>query len=130
LIKIKADGKAEYDYLVKDEEDRRWERKTFVVDKQSMDGLIDLINALKIKEMKNEYVDVGVAYGTHWRLLIKGGGKVKAIHCANDFPKAIRQLADHVHKSIIEPLGKEVKAVTVQEEEHVKRTGELWEATK
>jgi hypothetical protein len=127
LTKINGNGSVECDLRF----DRvRWQRVKFLLDEQSMKELIDLINALKIMNMENEYLGPGETEGIQWYLLIKGNGRVKFISCSNQFPQQIEQLADHVGKRINEALEKGVKAVPIEWKDHSKREKELWDSKK
>src|SRR5262249_37015423 len=101
IIKIAADGNAEYEFR---SDSDNWKRKKFLVDRQRIEALIDSINTLKIRSLEDEYIDRNTLDGSQWVLLVKGGGHAKSIYCSNMFPEQIQQLANLVHKTIIEPL--------------------------
>jgi uncharacterized membrane protein YfcA len=126
LLKITADGKAVYEYQSSRGE---WERKTFFVDKASMDALICKINSLKIMELDRAYHG-DVADGTQWCLLIKSNGRAKSVYCDNNFPERIEKLAAFVHETIIEPFGGKAEARAVPPRECRKHEKEIWESIK
>jgi hypothetical protein len=121
IIRICADGTVDFDNRVSS---LQWQRLTFHLDDQSMKDLIDLINALNIMNIEDDS-DSSDADGIEWRLLIKGGGKVKFITCTNRFPEPIEQLAHHMGKRVGEAMQKGVKAVPIEGQDHRNRENEL-----
>jgi hypothetical protein len=108
LLKVTADGRATYEYQA----DRGWSRKTFVVGDRGLEHLVEKINALRIFGLPRAY-HADVADGTQWCLLIKTGGRRKAIYCDNYFPAELRELAAFVHRDVVVGAGGLAEPVAV-----------------
>jgi hypothetical protein len=108
LMKISADGTAVYEYQTYP----GWSRKTFTVGRPGVERLVERINALKILGLHRAY-HAHVADGTQWCLLIKTGGRRKAVYCDNYFPAEVRELATFVRRDLVDPASSKAAPVAV-----------------
>jgi hypothetical protein len=123
LIKISADGTVERDYRV---EDIRWRRLKFQIDNRSLNELVESINTLGIMNLANEYFTPVDTDGTVEYVLIKCGGRVKLIACANQTPEQIEKLWSYVGKLTNKANENGLKGVPIDWKDHREREKELF----
>lgn len=121
LIRVTADGGVSYEYL----SSSGWARKRFSIDQKMIQSLKEKIDHLGIQNLKPAY-HRPIADGTQWCLLIKGDGRPKAIYCDNNFPKPVVDLAEFVHKNILEPNATNIEGEIVTDRQHERHEKELW----
>jgi hypothetical protein len=113
-VSIAANGKGTHEYRVETEplgSFGRLMQQSFLVDKKTIEGLVEKINELKIMDMENEYVITGVTDAEHWRCMIKSNTSEKTIHCYGTYPAQLTQLKNYVFDSIVRTLCKNVDPV-------------------
>lgn len=126
-VKVAADGRGLYFYAKKRDE---WALQRFHVPAESIGALKRKIEELSIQNLAASYSRPEIADGTQWVLLIKEGPKSKRIYCSNRFPQALIDLAEYVHKQIVEPRLSET-AERIVPRRHLRNYGrELWESAR
>jgi hypothetical protein len=102
-----------------------WRRKTFAVGPRGLGRLVQAINDLGLFGLHRAY-HADVHDGTQWCVLIKAGGRRKAVYCNNTFPPEVRQLAAFADSELIAHYADGVEAVVVPKEEVRQLDRALW----
>lgn len=79
----------------------RWYVARFTLDAQELSGLVRLLEEGDLFSLDSRYVDEGVEDGAHTRFELTAGDRSKAIECSNEYPAPLRDLLDHVDRTLI-----------------------------
>ncbi len=122
LVKIFADGTASYVY----ETAGGWNRKSFSVPRRDVERLVEKVNALRVFGLAQVYSDPNIEDGAQWCLLIKTGGRKKRVYCNNYFPGELQELAEFVHRMVVQPAAAQARGMPISLEELRQNEKEVW----
>lgn len=102
ILKVHADGSAEFQYW--DSSGERTVQKTtqFQVSSNQLEKICAKLNQSKFMALDNEY-HADPPQGTQIAITVVSGHVEKEVFCMNHFPVAVVQVADYLEKEIIEP---------------------------
>jgi hypothetical protein len=84
-----------------DHQQNRREMGTLQVPPETLDEILNAVEAGGLMRLHSAYVDAKIADGPEWRFRAQQAGQTKVVHCANYFPTAMTDFAQELDRILL-----------------------------